>query len=113
MMLKDCNHNPIDGTSICPTCPKPDDWQIHAKCLGSNPERWYPEEDHVRQIKSAIIICMGCPVRGFCLEEGWNDKYGIWGSFSAQDRVALRKLFPLPKDKPNKRRIIRTIAHRL
>ena len=56
---------------------------------------------------------MSCPVRGFCLEEGWNDKWGIWGSFTAAERVRLKKAFPLSKDIKQRRQVIRVIAHRL
>jgi hypothetical protein len=112
-MIKDCNHAPIKGTKICPTCPKPDNWEGHAQCLDHSPELWYANEDDKITNKQAIKICMTCPVRGFCLEIGWQEKYGIWGSFSANDRAILQKLFPLPSKESNKRHIIRTIAHRL
>ncbi len=94
----------IEGTEICATCPKPDDWQRHAKCL-----------DDVPAIKAAIRICIGCPVRGLCLEDAWESKqrYGIWGSFSAAERERLRKAFPLPENVKDKRKVIRVIAHRL
>lgn len=112
-MLKDCTHEPIKGTPVCPICPKPDDWQSHAQCLDHDPELWFGREDDKETQKKAIKICITCPVRGFCLEIGWHDKVGVWGSFSAADRVLLRKLFSLPEEEKNKRHIIRTIAHRL
>jgi hypothetical protein len=112
-VLKDCNHPVIDGTQICAECPKPDDWQTHAKCLDSDPEMFFCEADDVPLIKSAIRICLGCPVRGFCLEDGWSNKWGIWGSFTAAERERLRKAFPMPNDVKHKRKVIRVIAHRL
>ena len=112
-MLKDCCHKPLENTKICTTCPKPDDWQSHASCLDFDPEIWFPEEDHSLEVKRAIKICMGCPVRGFCLEEGWTNRFGIWGSFTPLQRERLRKIFQLPKDAVGKRRVIRTIAYRL
>jgi WhiB family redox-sensing transcriptional regulator len=112
-MIKDCHHAPIKGTEICPVCDKPDNWQSHAQCLDHDPELWFPYEDDKVTQKQAIKICMSCPVRGFCLESGWEDKFGIWGSFSATDRSILRKLFTLPAERKKKRHIIRTIAHRL
>lgn len=112
-MLKDCSHPVIEGTEICADCPKPDDWQTHSKCLDVDPEMFYCEADDAVQIKRAIRICLSCPVRGFCLEEGWKDRWGIWGSFTAQERERLRKAFPLPTDIKHKRKVIRVIAHRL
>lgn len=112
-MLKDCSHPVIDGTQICAKCPKPDDWQTHAKCLDADPEMFFCEADDVPAIKSAIRICLGCPVRGFCLEDGWSNKWGIWGSFTAAERERLRKAFPMPNDVKHKRKVIRVIAHRL
>ena len=112
-MLKDCNHPVIDGTQICSHCPAPDDWQTHAKCLDHNPDLFFCEADDVPLIKSAIRICLTCPVRGFCLEDGWTNKYGIWGSFTAEERARLRKAFKLPVVTSEKRKVIRVIAHRL
>lgn len=113
-MLKDCKHPVIDGTEICSEgCIAPDDFQIHAKCLDHDPELFYCEADDVIQIKRAIRICLSCPIRGFCLELGWKDKWGIWGSFTALERARLVKAFILPKDEKQKRKVIRVIAHRL
>jgi len=112
-VLKDCHHDPIEGTGICPTCPLPDDWQNSARCLDADPELFFPEADDRPTINQAIKICMSCPVRGFCLEIGWTDKFGIYGSFTPQERERLRKVFPLPANIKDKRRIVRIIAHRL
>lgn len=113
-MLKDCNHPTIDGTSICASCPPPDDWNKHARCLDANPDLFYCDNDDFESVKQAVRICMSCPVRGFCLEAGFNDKWGIWGSFTAPERERLRKVFPVNKRPAKERRtIIRTIAHRL
>ena len=112
-MLKDCNHPVISGTDICATCDKPDDWQTHARCLDFNPDLFFCEADDAPQIIKAVKVCMVCPVRGFCLEEGWNNKWGIWGSFTAVERERLKKAIPLPKDIKKRRQIIRVIAHRL
>jgi WhiB family redox-sensing transcriptional regulator len=113
-VLKDCNHKPIEGTAICATCEKPPDWQNHARCLDHDPEMFFPELDDYHTINQAIRICVSCPVRGFCLEEGWKQtRWGIWGSFTVQERERLRRAFPLPEKKEDRRRIIRIIAHRL
>jgi hypothetical protein len=74
---------------------------------------FFPPEDDKKKIKEAVRICLTCPVRGYCLEVGWNDKFGIWGSFSATDRTMLQKVFKLSQDQNQRTQIIRTIAHRL
>ena len=114
-MLKDCGHPVIEGTKICGTCPRPDDWQIHAKCLDADPEMFFPEADDVPGTRAAIRMCLSCDVRGFCLEDAWvsKQKFGVWGSFSAMERERLRKAFRLPDDVEDKRKVIRVIAHRL
>lgn len=112
-MVKDCKHKAIQDTQICPECPRPDNWQKHAQCLDHDPELWFAKQDETIKIKQAIKICVTCPVRGFCLEIGWSESQGIWGSFTSMDRVVLRKLFKLPEKDQEKRHTIRTIAHRL
>jgi hypothetical protein len=113
-VLKDCNHPVIEGTKICSEgCEAPDDWQQHAKCLDHDPEIFYCEADDIPAIKTAVKICLSCPIRGFCLEKGWSDKWGIWGSFTAAERERLRKAFRIPTITREKRKVIRVIAHRL
>jgi hypothetical protein len=113
-VLKDCSHPVIEGTKICSEgCPAPDDFQQYAKCLDHDPELFFCEADDAIGIKRAIRICLSCPIRGFCLELGWKDKFGIYGSFTAAERERLRKAFPLPSDVKDRRKVIRVIAHRL
>jgi hypothetical protein len=53
-------------------------------------------------------------VKGFCLEIGFNDDFGIWAGFTTAERKRLRKVFSLKdKSKIDRRVMIRTIAHRL
>jgi hypothetical protein len=72
----------------------------------------------IDQDEPAIIkcktICARCPVRGFCLELGWSEMFGIWSGFTPQERKRLRKVFSLNgKTKEDIRLMIRTIGHRL
>lgn len=111
-MLKDCSHDALAGTEICKRCKKPDDWQQHAACLDANPEIFFSENDDYKTINQAKSFCHRCPIKGFCLEEGWNEKYGVWGGFSVDERIHLRKIFSLPKKQVEQREMIRIIAHR-
>jgi len=112
-MLKDCTHKPLDGTSICAECPRPDSWKLFAKCRDYDPDMWFVGEDQPSQCMKAVRICMKCPVRGYCLEKGWAERFGIWGSFTSLERERLRRVFPMHPDVKVRRRLIRTIAHRL
>jgi hypothetical protein len=75
-----------------------------------NPDMWFPEElPHQRKggrptraqhrlmidnAITAIAICMSCPVRARCLEEGMkeeNIEHGIWGGMLAGDRITLAR----------------------
>jgi hypothetical protein len=113
-MLKDCNHEPIEGSQICAICPRPNDWQQHASCLDHDPDLWFCPEDRPDLIEKAVRICLSCPIRGYCLEEGWSNRWGIWGSFTAIEREKIRKIFPVSKHSTtHRRKYIRTIAHRL
>jgi hypothetical protein len=78
----------------------------------------------VVEIKNKTYVVMNLPMMGqqarteikiedLGLEEGWNNKWGIWGSFTAVERERLKKAIPLPKDVKKRRQIIRVIAHRL
>lgn len=74
----------------------------------------YPEDQDLLAIAKAKKICMNCPVKGFCLELGWNEDYGIWAGFTPTERKRLRKVFDLTqKNQKEARRMIRTIAHRM
>jgi len=104
----------IEGTKICSEgCSAPDDWGKHAACLDTDPEAFYCEADDIETTQSAIRVCFRCDIRGLCLEAGWKDRFGIWGSFTALEREKLRRAFPLPENPKHKRKIIRLIAHRL
>jgi Transcription factor WhiB len=76
-----------------------------AKCLGTAPIRtpgesevydpWFDEEDP----SPVLDICNGedgdgvCPIREACLHFALvnNERFGVWGGTSEQDRKAIRK----------------------
>lgn len=66
-------------------------WQSAALCAQIEPELWFPEKGG--SAKSAKEICMRCPVRQPCLEEGLRapDNFGIFGGLSERDRRKLRR----------------------
>lgn len=112
--LKPCAHQNLNKSQICGTCEPPKDWQHLAQCTLGDPDLLYPEESLEDQVATAKKICSNCPVKGFCLELGWFDDWGVWGGFTSLERKKLRKLISMKdKSKLDRRLAIRTIAHRL
>ncbi len=82
------------------------DWS-RGKCLGSAPVRpkdepevydpWFDEEEPT----PVLDMCNGedgegvCPIREACLHFALvnNEKYGVWGGTTEQDRRATRKMW--------------------
>ena len=114
MNLKDCNHAKLNKSEVCATCPAPFGWTQHALCVYEKLDKMYPEESDIDSIVECKTLCSNCPVRGFCLELGWSDDYGIWGGFIPSERKRLRKIFNVKhKNIQDRRSMIRTIAYRL
>lgn len=111
--LKICNHPKIKSSQICATCEAPKEWESLAQCLLVEPDLLFPEETELDRVLYAKKICSNCPVKGFCLELGWYEPYGIWGGYTSLERKRLRKTFSLKdKSKSERRDTIRTIAYR-
>jgi WhiB family redox-sensing transcriptional regulator len=71
-------------------------WLDQARCLGEDPELFFPPGTagpNLEQVNRAKAICAGCPVRAECLE--WSlatrQDEGIWGGMTAEERRALRE----------------------
>lgn len=66
-------------------------WQDRANCRGVDPDLFFPERGaSTREPKE---VCRGCVVRLDCLEYALsnNEKFGIWGGLSEQERRRLRR----------------------
>ncbi len=70
-----------------------DDWWRYGKCVGQNPDLWYPNHETGETARKAVAICMTCPVRTECLD--WaletNELFGVWGGQTVRDRRTLRR----------------------
>ena len=66
-----------------------DSWRQYARCLGTDPEVFYPSSDE--QADEARAICAICPVREPCLEAAIvaREKQGVWGGLTEQERRRL------------------------
>lgn len=82
----------ITDTLECLVSPS---WMGLAACRNANPELFYASEMtgrfRVSEIKRAVSICRGCPVRLECLS--WalemHDDYAILGGLTPGERQAL------------------------
>jgi WhiB family redox-sensing transcriptional regulator len=71
-------------------------WRDDAACRDADPELFFPDGD-VRsaraQVKTAKLICRGCPVSVSCLS--WalasGQEAGIWGGLTEAERHELRR----------------------
>ena len=112
--MKNCAHPNLSKTQICGTCEAPIEWQHHGLCNLSDPDLMFPDETNIIEVTTAKEICRHCPVKGYCLELGWSDDWGIWAGFTTAERKRLRKVFSFKGKTLHERRLmIRTIAHRL
>ena len=72
------------------------DWRNYAACRDADPELFFPDRD-IRsaraQLKTAKLICRGCPVSTTCLS--WalasGQEAGIWGGLTEEERRRLHR----------------------
>ena len=70
------------------------DWRDNAACRDADPELFFPDGDlrsALAQVKTAKLICRGCPVTATCLN--WalarGQEAGIWGGLTEDERRRL------------------------
>ncbi|MGI8537041.1 MAG: WhiB family transcriptional regulator [Mycobacteriales bacterium] len=68
-------------------------WQEQALCAQTDPEAFFPEKGG--STREAKRICVGCDVKGECLEYalGQDERFGIWGGLSERERRRVRRAF--------------------
>ena len=68
-----------------------DDWYAYAACHGQDTNLFYPPK-HLKAT-AAREFCVKCPVWRECLEYAVtrNEKEGIWGGASPEDRKSIRR----------------------
>jgi WhiB family redox-sensing transcriptional regulator len=66
-------------------------WRQHARCLGADPELFYPAPESDDGSAEAKAICAVCPVREPCLEHAitHREKQGVWGGLDERERRRL------------------------
>jgi WhiB family transcriptional regulator, redox-sensing transcriptional regulator len=63
-------------------------WHTHAACRGMGPDRWFPEKGEAT--RAQLAICATCPVIDPCREYGIEERAGIWGGTTGNDRRRIR-----------------------
>ena len=66
-------------------------WRQHARCLGADPDVFYPPSESEDGALEAKAICAICPVREACLEHAitFREKQGVWGGLDERERRRL------------------------
>jgi WhiB family redox-sensing transcriptional regulator len=84
------------AAAAAPACDSHPNWRADAACRNADPELFFPDGD-VRsaraQVKTAKLICRGCPVSATCLS--WalasGQEAGIWGGLTENERRRLHR----------------------
>jgi WhiB family redox-sensing transcriptional regulator len=60
-------------------------WRQYARCLGADPDIFYPPSESDEGSAAAKAVCSICPVREACLEHAitFREKQGVWGGLRA------------------------------
>ncbi|HVA61312.1 MAG TPA: WhiB family transcriptional regulator [Mycobacteriales bacterium] len=66
-------------------------WRGDALCAETDPEAFFPEKGG--STREAKRVCVGCEVRGACLEYALahDERFGIWGGLSERERRRLKR----------------------
>ena len=110
MAIKDCGHEEWLDTGMCLICSPTDSWQHHAACIDFPPDLMFPENDEPHLYAIAKKVCEECPVVGMCLEIGINEKWGMWGGLTPEDRYLLVKSQRIPHNRLDRRKFLRVYA---
>ena len=82
-----------------------------AACRLADPDTCFPEHDEPHLFDKAKRMCEECPVIGFCLEIGLDEKWVMWGGLTPDERYKLSKSPKLPKERLERRRFLRVYAY--
>ena len=71
-------------------------WRAQARCLGSDPELFFPlggTGEPLAQAETAKRICHECEVRDLCLQYALetNQVTGVWGGTTEEERRSVRR----------------------
>ena len=71
-------------------------WQFSGKCLGYDPNLFFPFPTETVQLAVAKRICADCPVKQQCLAFALalDIPHGVWGGLGEGERRELRRSSP-------------------
>jgi hypothetical protein len=88
--------------------PANSEWRWSATCAEiESKDIWY--SDALSDTLAAQTICMECPVRLPCLEQGLDEDHGVWGGYTTSERVRLRN--HVPNSQPARRLTLQRAAY--
>lgn len=66
-------------------------WVLRAACRGQDVELFYSSDP--LQVRAAVRICSGCPVRRECFEDAIDrgEPFGVWGGLKESRRRRLSR----------------------
>ncbi|NIS66180.1 MAG: hypothetical protein GTO05_13680, partial [Gemmatimonadales bacterium] len=67
------------------------DWIHQAACRSLPTSVFFPAPGEDRAVSLAKAICVGCLVKGACLEFGLHQPDGIWGGTTPGERRRIRR----------------------
>jgi hypothetical protein len=82
-----------------------------AACRLADPDTCFPPDEEPHLYAKAKRMCEECPVISFCLEIGLDEKWGMWGGMTPDERYKLSKSPKLPKERLERRRFLRVYAY--
>lgn len=74
---------------------KENTWKSMGRCITSDPDAFFPASS--QQPNAALALCgkagdpNECPVKAECLAAGMQERYGVWGGTTENDRKKLRR----------------------
>lgn len=91
----------LDGLDFTRPAPATEPWVEDASCAQTDPEAFFPEGKGASN-RAAKKVCARCPVEVECLE--WalinDERFGVWGNTSPNERRALRARLGLTDTAP-------------
>lgn len=78
-----------------------EEWKLDGLCRQVDPELWFPEKSSLAS--DAKKVCKNCPVIDQCLDYALrhNEKHGVWGGKTANQRKKLRLKLGYTRDYSN------------
>lgn len=71
-----------------------DSWLADARCVGEDPEVFFPALNEAEDNAAALRVCRGCPVTEQCLAAAFQQRCddGVWGGTTAKERRKIARV---------------------